>query len=279
MNTFLQTRRRLAARNEAVRYIFATRMYANGYRGGTPIGETLLRPNTFHARMALMDATHTPHTTLLPSMQFAIEYSILPDESKTYLTTAGKVVCKHGECSSTICYWLANEKKAREEGRPIPERGGSRGISACDCQTTEGLNVKVGDDVSPPEPPSSLFEYLQSKGTEEIVVKGNEARCIPYLPGPTFVTARGRICCRHGASRQSLIKSKRAMLPSTHLPKCGCVLKAVPTRSTGWKTIQLGKYVRKKPLLVLDPNTSCSNDSDSQEDVCPPVSTCAAVYD
>lgn len=82
------------------------------------------------------DDGSTTQLMLLPSMQFAREFSTLPSGKKTYMTTAGKLVCAHGECSSTICHWLAEEKRAKLDGQPPPPRGGSRGgLSLCDCQT------------------------------------------------------------------------------------------------------------------------------------------------
>ena len=133
------------------------------------------------------------NTLLLPAMQFGREYSTLPDGKKVYLTTTGKLVCEHGECSSTICYWLAIEKKAAGQGNPCPPRGGSRGLSACDCQTTEGLNTKLCGDILPPAPPPSLFAFLEDQGEELTVIKGREARRIPHLPGPVFITSTGKL--------------------------------------------------------------------------------------
>jgi len=189
------------------------------------------------------------NTLLLPAMQFGREYSTLPDGKKVYLTTTGKLVCEHGECSSTICYWLAIEKKAAGQGNPCQPRGGSRGLSACDCQTTEGLNTKLCGDILPPAPPPSLFAFLEDQGEELTVIKGREARRIPHLQGPVFITSTGKLCCRHGASRQSLIIKQRTTSPSRRLPTCGCELKPLPVRAVSFNGIQLGKYHAKKPVL------------------------------
>lgn len=194
--------------------------------------------------------------TLLPSMQFATLHSVQPDGKQVFLTTEGKFVCSHGECSSTICYWIREERKAKEAGLPLPPRGGCRGLSSCDCQNTDGLNGKIADPdraQQPPVRPSSLFEYLEQQGAEQIVVKGREARRIPHLCGPTFVTETGKLCCRHGASRLSLINKKKAGdRPSFRLPTCGCELKPLPVRSGGLAGIQIGKYakenLKKAPL-------------------------------
>ena len=187
-------------------------------------------------------------TTLLPSLHFGRLFGVQPDGKQVFLTSTGKLVCPHGECSSTICFWLAAEKKAREAGLPPPPRGGSRGSSACDCQTTEGLNVKVDASVvAPPTAPDSLFDFLEAAGAELVTVKGRDARRVPHLPGPTFVTAAGRLCCRHGASRRSLIKRQRSSAPSARLPTCKCVLAPLPLRA-GFKGVRLGKFEKKAIL-------------------------------
>lgn len=180
-------------------------------------------------------------TTLLPSMHFARLFGVQPDGKEILLTSTGRLVCPHGECSSTICFWLAAEKRAREAGLPPPPRGGSRGSSACDCQTTEGLNVKVDGSACPPTAPHSLFEFLEAEGAELVTVKGRDARRVPHLPGPTFVTEAGRLCCRHGASRRSLIKRQRSSAPSARLPTCKCALAPLPLH-TGLKGVRLGKF-------------------------------------
>ena len=170
--------------------------------------------------------------TLLPSLQFATPHSVQPDGKPVFITSLGKLVCAHGECSSTICSWIRAERMATEKGVVPPPRGGSRGLTTCDCQNTDGLNRKSGETSRPaPAGPMSLFEFLEQQDSELIVVKGREARRIPFLPGPTFLTRTGRLCCRHGASRQSLIKKKKAgCRPSTRLPTCGCTLKPLPVR-------------------------------------------------
>ena len=183
--------------------------------------------------------------TLLPSMQFATLYNTLPDGKQIFLTTAGKLVCPHGECSSTISFWTREERKAAGSGLAPPPRGGARGrLSMCDCQNTDGLNVKlhVGSDDLPVAPPS-LFEYLEQQDTEEIVTRGRVARRIPHLSGPTFLTPYGRLVCRHGASRLSLVnKQKAGVRPSVRLPACGCTVRSMSIRGGGMKNVRMGKY-------------------------------------
>lgn len=217
-------------------------------------------PTTPTTPITPTDATPSKTDTdlvLLPSMAFASPFSLQPDGKRVFMTTGGKLVCPHGECSSTICYWLAAEKKAQLEGKPLPPRGGSRAASACDCQSTEGLNVTPDAQTRAPAPPHSLFDFLEAKDAECIKVKGRDARRIPHLGGPTFVTATGKLVCRHGASRASLCKRQKADSPSARLPACGCVLKALPVRA-GLKGLQLGKCQGKAVLIARPGNTEAA---------------------
>eukprot|EP00966_Prymnesium_polylepis_P299061 6910208-Prymnesium_polylepis.1 len=178
--------------------------------------------------------------TLLPSMQFATPHHVEANGKQVFITTDGKLVCPHGECSSTILHWIREERIAKEKGLPVPVRGGCRGVSACDCQNTDGLNGKHGDGGNKPTP-ASLFEYLEQQDTELIIVKGRQARRIPHLPGPTYVRETGALCCRHGASRLSLInKQKAGSRSSVRLPTCGCTLFPLPVRSGGLRGVQMG---------------------------------------
>jgi len=196
-----------------------------------------------------------PDLVLLPSLCFGAPFSLQPDGKQVYITPAGKLVCPHGECSSTLCYWLAAEKKARLEGLPLPPRGGSRGRSCCDCQNTEGLNVKPDASLALSSPPVSLFQFLEDTGAELIKVKGRDARRIPHVPGPTFVTTLGKLCCRHGASRASLCSKQKAAAPSSRRPACHCMLKPLPARM-GLKDLQLGKCAPSKAVLQAAPSAN-----------------------
>ena len=179
-------------------------------------------------------------------MQFGRPFTDLGNGKKSYVTPEGRLVCEHGELSSTICHWIADEAKAEREGKPVTPRGGSRGNSICDCCSTFGLNTKLGSDVELPEAPTSLYEFLEEQDAEMVYIKGIAARKIPHLPGPTFVNVHGRLSCRHGASRASLNKKEKCDRPSTRLPSCGCVLKPLPVR-TAFKGVKLGKTT--KPVL------------------------------
>jgi len=79
---------------------------------------------------------------------------------------------------------------------------------------------------------AAAIAILVQQESEVVVVKGREARRVPHLCGPAFLTSTGRLCCRHGASRRSLINKERAGgRPSARLPTCGCVLKPLPVRA------------------------------------------------
>ena len=211
-------------------------------------GSPTSSPPSAHWRM--------PNTevTLLPSMHFGSLYSVQPDGKKVFLTTSGKLVCEHGEHSSTICHWISLEKKAEAAGQPKPQRGGSRGASVCDCQSTEGLNVKLNGSIQPPTPPPSLFEFLEAHETELVYVKGRAARNVPHMQGPMFVTSVGRLCCRHGASRRSLLAARqRSNAASTRLPTCKCTLGPLPLH-TGLKGVRIGKFERKVVLADVSMN-------------------------
>ena len=181
---------------------------------------------------------------LLSSMRFGVEHHKEPDGKQIFLSSDGDLCCPHGEKSSTICYWLGMEKAARAEGRtPLP-RGGGRTLSTCDCQNTDGLNGAVGDSVSPPTLPTSLFAYLEEQQAEQVIVRGREARRVPHLTGPTFVTTLGTLVCIHGRSRKSLVSD--AKKPPLRKQQCGCTLSAMPQRCHRLGGVPLGKYERQQ---------------------------------
>ena len=133
-------------------------------------------------------------TMLLPSMRFGRLYSKLPDGKQVYLTADRQLVCKHGELSSTICFWLSMEKKGRADGTEPPQRGGFN-PSVCDCATTEGLNGVIQEGVCAPCKPTSLFGFLEASGAEIIKVKGRDARRIPHIKDAAFVSTVGTVLC------------------------------------------------------------------------------------
>ena len=179
---------------------------------------------------------------LLPSMRLGRLYNELTDGKKVYLSTEGQLVCEHGELASNISYWCAIEKKAEANGLCPPPRGGHNNPSMCDCKTTEGLNVTIPASTLPPAKPGSLFEFLETSGTELVKVKGRDARRIPHTKDAAFVSTVGQVACRHGASRRSLIKKERSTTESKRLPKCGCRLQHLQVHGG----LQLGKFVSRR---------------------------------
>jgi hypothetical protein len=182
---------------------------------------------------------------LLPSLRFGKLWQTMADGKKIYLSTENQLLCEHGELSSTISFWTSIEKRAKIDGTEPPPRGGFQTPSICTCQTTEGLNGKIEDDVCLPARPPSLFEFLESNDAEVVKVKGRDARRIPYTDNPMFVSTIGTLTCRHGASRRSLIKKTKTQTESKRLPNCGCMLKPL-SMSSGLKGLQLGKFSKLK---------------------------------
>ena len=172
-------------------------------------------------------------------MRFGRLYNELTDGKKVYLSTEGQFLCEHGELASNISYWCAMEKKAKVDGLCPPPRGGHSNPSICTCQTTEGMNVTLAESITPPTRPSSLFEFLETSGTEIIKVKGRDARRVPHTKDAAFVSTVGQVTCRHGASRRSLIKKERSTTESKRLPKCGCSIRHLQANGG----VQLGKFV------------------------------------
>ena len=180
---------------------------------------------------------------LLPSMQVAQPFSVRGDGRRVLLTPAGCLVCEHGETRGTISYWLSQEAKAKAQGRPPPPRGGLLGPSICDCRSTDGLRWKVANTCRPVAPPS-LFEFLERQGTPEIDVKGVPARQIPHVAGPAFVTATGKVVCKHGRSRAALHPPPSKQRKSCAV-KCDCAIGKVQ-RPPG---MTLGKWSAKRVRL------------------------------
>lgn len=181
-------------------------------------------------------------------MRIGTLYKTEPDGKNIFLDTSRtKLLCPHGECASSISHWVSAEAKANALGLPPPPRGGCRGVSKCDCQDSFGLCPKVIDTsiCQRMAPPASLFELLEQMDTERLQIKGQDARLVPYMPGPMYCDARGKLCCRHGFSRASLKKAQTATHASSRLPKCGCELGVMPVRSGGVKRkLPLGKWRR-----------------------------------
>ena len=185
---------------------------------------------------------------LLASLKFASHFSTQSDGRQIFITPDSQLLCEHGETTFAIRHWVTAGNKAKKEGLPSPPRMSRRGLlSHCTCQTTEGLNVKLNEAVKPPSLPASLFSFLNEKETKSVLVKGLDARQVPYLSGPTFLLPTGRLCCRHGASRYSLIRKERSASISGRLPKCGCQLQSLPLRRFGLYGVPLSVCKSQTP--------------------------------
>jgi hypothetical protein len=149
------------------------------------------------------------------------------DDIRIFVDCAsGARLCKHGELGTTISNWKTQEAAAARDGKPPPERK-----SICDCTSTWGLNKKV--DVTHLEggQPTAqrIQEHLAELHTPMIIVEGREARQLPFSSGEAAAFLRsedGRIVCRHGRLRASLLHMKTA----GHHARCSCMPMGFPMR-------------------------------------------------
>lgn len=174
------------------------------------------------------------------------------DETRVFVDCAnGSRLCKHGELGSSIGTWVHLEQTARREGRPPPPRP-----SICDCESAAGLfKVKGGTPtIEASVMPKSLFEHLDAVETPSVLVGGLHARQLPFTSGDqaAFLRRDGRIICRHGRFRSSLLRMKQAGKPS----RCGCMPKAIPHRVLAMG----GKWVSRRAVpsakRILEANTT-----------------------
>ena len=171
-----------------------------------------------------------PGTTVLaPTYRFVRPYTIVePDGARIFIdVTDGSLLCKHGELGNTVSTWCQAEKIAAREGRPPPTRP-----SICDCQNANGLFTKQ-KNASPPTPaeskvPASIFDHLVAIDTPSVLVAGREARQLPFTSGDqaSFLTPDGRIICRHGRLRSSLLRMKQRGSPA----RCQCMPRGITHR-------------------------------------------------
>lgn len=152
-----------------------------------------------------------------------------------------RVFLSDGETASTIRSWIAAEKLADYEGRERPPRGGLREWSTiCDCTHTDGMQCNVTDASDRPPMPDNLYTFLSAMANTAIVVKGERAYRLPHRKG-SFLTAKGKVVCAHGATRRALIERKRrGTLPPTGVwRQCNCSIDPIPYRaSCGLKLCQ-----------------------------------------
>ena len=170
---------------------------------------------------------------LTPSYRFAELNTIIEPEGTRVFADCidGALLCKHGELGTSVATWNHLEQVARREGRPPPPRP-----SLCDCTSTTGLNKKRSSR-PPPEAsrlPASLFDHLCAMGTARILIAGREARQLPFTSGEqaAFLTSEGRIICRHGRLRSSLVRMRQR-----GRTRCTCAPKGFPKRRS---TVSVG---------------------------------------
>ena len=178
---------------------------------------------------------------LLPCFKLAYLVHIEPDGRKVFKDDDFNLVCEHGERASTIHSFLLKEKLAKQNGLPIPARS-----SECTCQTTEGMhktNVKLTDSNFPPARPVSLFEHVSTLNTDQQTFKGREAVRIPFTRDEwtTYITNDGRLVCKHGRARATLLWDGKQTRKYGKVPQAACGCKACPIpRRTGHNAMKLG---------------------------------------
>ena len=161
---------------------------------------------------------------LMPSMRFGLLHSRDGDGRHIFIAADGScLLCPHGEKASTVAHWCLQPREER--------------TSCCDCQTPRGLfakNPQLPAD-APPMPPS-VFDHLVAIGAPAILIKGREARQLPYTSGDraTFLTSHGELRCRHGRTRAAVLDKRNANA-------CTCRPVAFPHR-TSLVGMQLGRF-------------------------------------
>ena len=90
---------------------------------------------------------------VLPSMRVGRLHHVC-EGRPVFVTTAGALVCKHGELSSSICSWISTEQRCTQQGEKPPARN-----SVCDCENSDGLNwtKEMPRPMVPIDPPESTF--------------------------------------------------------------------------------------------------------------------------
>lgn len=170
---------------------------------------------------------------LMPSLQFAKLHHVEPNGKHIFVSAAGTLLCPHGEVSSTIGSYLSDEQRARDRGETSPPRGGmgTRGGTVCDCLNTDGLNVAKDENARGFTPPASLFDFLCTADTREILSRGHPARQLPIAACPdTFISEYGKLLCPHGHSKRAAKK------------RCGCCVAPLPYRRAN-VGLKLGRFM------------------------------------
>ena len=115
---------------------------------------------------------------VLPTMRIAKLHHVTDSGRKVFVTPAGKLVCEHGECASSIGSWVSAEQAAQLVGEQPFARN-----SVCDCQNTDGMHwtKAMPSPLVPLDPPAdTLFGVLDALGTHKITVRGRTLRHVPY---------------------------------------------------------------------------------------------------
>ena len=152
-------------------------------------------------------------------------------ERKVFITTDGKLVCEHGEVSSSICSWMSAEQRAKGAGIESPPRN-----SACDCANTDGLHwtKEMPKPLVSLDPPAdTLFGILNELGTCRVTVRGHALRHVPHTNGTAalFVSEKGGLlCCRHGHSLNVLRAMHAGKIKKYRGGACDCCIKKPPRR-------------------------------------------------
>jgi hypothetical protein len=167
---------------------------------------------------------------ILPNTRVA-KLHHLCGERKVFITNDRKLVCEHGEVSSSICSWMSTERRADAAGtKPSPRN------SVCDCANTDGLHwtkemPKPLTDIIPPA--NTLFGVLNELGTSKVIVRGHALRHVPHTNGSAalFVSEKGGLlCCRHGNSLNVLRAMHAGKMKKFRGGICNCCVKKPPRR-------------------------------------------------
>ena len=151
-------------------------------------------------------------------LPFALDGPALPTSRPPRLPPAALPRSRSRVSLSASRLWAAER-----EGKPPPSRP-----SICDCVSTCGLN-KRATPCAEEIPEQTLYEHLVQLGTPRIVVEGREARQLPFTSGECASFLRGvdgRIVCRHGRLRASLMHMRAA----GNRARCSCMPSNFPTR-------------------------------------------------
>jgi len=162
---------------------------------------------------------------VLPNLRVARLHHLSGDR-RVFITTDGKLVCEHGECSSSICSWLSAEQRARKEGVELPQRN-----SVCDCENTDGLHwtKAMPQEAVGVLPADSFAGLLATLGTERVTARGRVLRHVPHTS--LFLSEKeGMFCCRHGNSLSVLRLIHSGASRKFRGGVCKCCVSAPPRR-------------------------------------------------